>query len=391
MASSGSYRVSPCFHGVKLTSNDNQLLDGEEQKSSSSEPIYLPGGNQDEEELISDAEMDWYPATVCLESDDLNILCEQSNDEKIGNFAFTTYGSKDQDKESNQDFTLCGTFPEHNASFCVIADGISNGFAFPQRGAHLTCFASYFAIKEFLKSISSKSVLEESDVDNLRSELVSKINSYFKSDYEHLHNINITPAHINKKIWQDKFKNKIEKWYGNTLLLSVLTDIGGLCIYAGDGAILLVEIHSNEKSEVVKIVNESDESSALSNFITSELSQLTFKRALISKKECFTKVLMCTDGIERTAKQNISTVMEFIPWDSPKSELRKWLENIENEYDPDTIDLDNYSLAYICQVPVNCTVSKPDLASSVDTALSSDQLICDSQAEKNSELNKEND
>jgi hypothetical protein len=346
---SGSlYRIIPCFHGVCASPSEEVTMALRRTLSTKGAPgaVVLPGGI--EYDIYIPNESIAFPKEILLSVDDLrNLSCSNPN-----NFSFTHYGPPPpmQDKPTNQDFALSGCFEDDKLQpyrFSVVADGISNGYSFPQRGAQLSCFAAYECLKELYRDLSkSGRTLSEGDVDHFRQNLATKINEYLQLDRIHLLNVfeieHSGPMSISSKVWRDNFRDKPEKWYGNTLLVSFLSPFGGFVVYAGDGGIILIK-----GGGVVKEVIRSDSSSVIKQFVTNGVSSGSFYGAFVECAEAdgFVEFVTVTDGLDRTYQLNNVDLSSFFSKDARLEHLIDQIRNLDSRFGQ--VDVDNFSIARI--------------------------------------------
>lgn len=341
------YRLIPCRHGVCASPSTAVTRALRENKSTSGIEgvILLPGGI--ERDILVQDESIIFPDQISLDEDDIkNLDCSNPD-----NFSFTHYGPDSQDKPTNQDFALSGHFTDRSdriARFSILADGISNGFAFPQRGAQLSCFAAYHCLKALYEQFTGADTsLNEKNIKLFRDSLASRINRFFELDREHLLHLfeadHREPPGIDSKVWQKYFKEKPEKWYGNTLLISFLSSFGGFVIYAGDGGIILLK---GEKSP--KEIIRSSESLAVDRFAMMGVKPAAFLAALIGYDpgDGFVEIISVTDGIDRTWQTN---EMDFARAFSAEASLAHLMDRIVHLQDriPGSIDVDNYSIGRV--------------------------------------------
>ena len=341
------YRLIPCLNGVCASPSTAVTRTIRKNKSTKDIKgvILLPGGI--EYDILVQGESIIFPHLVSLGKNDIqNLDCSNPD-----NFSFTHYGPKNQDKPTNQDFALSGRFtdqPDRIARFSILADGISNGFAFPQRGAQLSCFAAYHCLKALYKRLGATSEsLSEEDIEKFRDDLTNTINQFFKLDRKHLLYLfkeeHREPLNIASKVWEKYFKDEAEKWYGNTLLVSFLSPSGSFVIYAGDGGIILLKGQKPPK-EIIR----SSESSAVDRFVTLGMEPAQFLGAHIScdRSDGFIEIISVTDGIDRTYQMN---EMNFSKAFSSEAVLGELVDQIGNLKDRITgeIDVDNYSVGRV--------------------------------------------
>lgn len=286
-----------------------------------------------------------FSTEIKLSEDDINNLSRNDS----FSFSFTHYGPEQQDKPTNQDFALSGGFDDES-KFAILADGISNGVAFAQRGAQLSCFAAYRCLEKLHSTMAERQglALSETDVSKFRSELASTIKAYLHGDREYLlevfgENSGKHPPNIAKSVWETKFRDHEDRWYGNTLIVSYAAPYGGLIVYAGDGGIIVMK--SDERTTEVM---RSDESSILQSYISSGVSELHLMGAVIEPDDTtdFLEIITVTDGVDRTYQiNNLSLQDEF----SQGRSLQTLVEKIANlkQHAPDGLDTDNFSIARI--------------------------------------------
>ena len=341
------YRLIPCRHGVCASPSTAVTRALRENKSTTGIEgvILLPGGI--ERDILVQDESIIFPGPISLEQDDIkNLDCLNPD-----NFSFTHYGPDSQDKTTNQDFALSGHFTGRSdgiARFSILADGISNGFAFPQRGAQLSCFAAYRCLKAFYGQFAGKdTALNEKNIGLFRDSLASGINQFFQLDRAHLLHLfeedHREPSGIASKVWQKYFKEKPEKWYGNTLLISFLSSFGGFVIYAGDGGIILLK---GEKSP--KEIIRSSESLAVDRFAMMGVKPAAFLGALIGcdPSDGFVEIISVTDGIDRTWQTNEMDLAREFSAESSLAHLMNRIAHLQDRIQG-SIDVDNYSIGRV--------------------------------------------
>ena len=343
------YRLIPCFHG--LCASPSAQVTNKVRKAKSTKGVegvkLLPGGIEDDTFLHDESIP--FSRKIELSAEDIrNLDCSSSS-----NFSFTYYGPAKQDKPTNQDFALSGHFTDLRreiSRFSILADGISNGFGFSQRGAQLSCLAAYECLKDLHEESSNfQRKLSEQDVEAFRNTLANKINEYFQDDREHLLRLyddgHTEPPNISSKVWQNNFKNKPERWYGNTLLVSYLSPSGGFVVYAGDGGIILIK---GQNPPIEKKIMRSDESSAISRFVSTGISGAKFLGGLIEYEANygFIEIISVTDGLDRTYQLNdLDLSAVFSKGASPRAvidQIRKLEKRVSGE-----VDFDNYSIGRV--------------------------------------------
>ena len=342
------YRLIPCRHGVCASPSTAVTRALRENKSTTGIEgiILLPGGI--ERDVLVQDESIIFPGRISLDEDDIkNLDCLNPD-----NFSFTHYGPDSQDKTTNQDFALSGHFTGRSdriARFSILADGISNGFAFPQRGAQLSCFAAYHCLKALYGQFAGADTsLNEKNIKLFRDSLASRINRFFELDREHLLHLfevdHREPPGIDSKVWQKYFKEKPEKWYGNTLLISFLSSFGGFVIYAGDGGIILLK---GEKSP--KEIIRSSESLAVDRFAMMGVKPAAFLGALIGcdPGDGFVEIISVTDGIDRTWQTNNMDLARAFSAKASLAGLMDKIAHLQDRIPGGDIDVDNYSIGRV--------------------------------------------
>ena len=341
------YRLIPCRHGVCASPSTAVTRKLRENKSTTGIEgiILLPGGIK-RDVLVQDESI-IFPGLISLGEDDIkNLDCSNPD-----NFSFTHYGPDSQDKPTNQDFALSGHFTGRSngiARFSILADGISNGFAFPQRGAQLSCFAAYHCLKALYGQFAGKDTsLNEKNIGLFRDSLASRINRFFELDRAHLLHLfeadHREPPGIASKVWQKYFKEKPEKWYGNTLLISFLSSFGGFVIYAGDGGIILLK-GERPSTEIIR----SSESLAVDRFAMMGVKPAAFLGALIGcdPRDGFVEIISVTDGIDRTWQTNEMDLARAFSAEASLADLMDKIAHLQDRI-PGGIDVDNYSIGRV--------------------------------------------
>ena len=333
------YRVLPCFHGVCVVRNEHELTEIllEGKTSAVSEALLLPGGIECDH--IPDAGSLILPACIEVDNNDLkNLQC--TNPE---NFSFTHYGPEGQDKTTNQDFALSGRYfdgEEISARFGIVADGISNGFAFPQRGAQISCFVAYKVLKNFhRRKVISGQHINDGDVQDLRKELVEEIALAFHEDHEFLRMNFVGPQHISPRVWNEYFRGDPRRWYGNTLIVSYVSCHGALVLYSGDGGILLLK-----DGKDLKEIQRSEEG-AISQFIKFDASTSMIRGACIEFED-YAEIITVTDGVDRTFQLNEMPLHDEFKIGRNLPDIIATISDLANSFSGE-IDVDNYSISRI--------------------------------------------
>lgn len=340
------YRLIPCRHGICASPSKavTRTLRNKESTKDIESIVLLPGGIENDI-LVQDESIIFSPK-ILLDKDDIkNLACSNSD-----NFSFTHYGPDSQDKPTNQDFALSGHFTDRPgvvARFSILADGISNGFAFPQRGAQLSCFAAYHCLKKLYKQFAGADrYLNEKNIEGFRSDLASRINQFFEWDRRHLCRLfeedHREPSHIAPEVWLKYFEKEPKKWYGNTILISFLSSFGGFIVYAGDGGVILLK---GEKSP--KEIIRSSKSSAVNRFATMGVTPAAFRGALIvyGGGDGFVEIISVTDGIDRTWQANEMDLAKEFSAEANREDLTRKIANLQR--DLGDIDVDNYSIGRV--------------------------------------------
>ena len=341
------YRLIPCRHGICASPSEAVTRTLRDKKSTKDiEGIVLLPGGIEHDILVQDESIIFSPRIRLDKGDIKNLDCSNPD-----NFSFTHYGPNSQDKPTNQDFALSGHFtgrPGVVARFSILADGISNGFAFPQRGAQLSCFAAYHCLKEFYEQFAGEDrCLNEKNIEGFRSNLASSINQFFEWDREHLIHLfeadHREPSHIAPEIWLKYFEKEPKKWYGNTILISFLSSFGGFVVYAGDGGVILLK---GEKSP--KEIIRSSEPSAVDRFATMGVMPAAFLGAFIvcDRGDGFVEIISVTDGIDRTWQTNKMDLAEEFSAEAKLEDLMHKIKNLQDQNLGD-IDVDNYSIGRV--------------------------------------------
>lgn len=341
------YRLIPCRHGICASPSKAVTRTLRDKKSTKDiEGIVLLPGGIERDILVQDESTILSPKISLDKGDIKNLDCSNSD-----NFSFTHYGPDSQDKLTNQDFALSGHFtgrPDVIARFSILADGISNGFAFPQRGAQLSCFAAYHCLKTLYEHFAGEDrCLNEKNIEEFRSNLASRINQFFEWDREHLLHLfeadHREPSHIAPKIWLKYFEKEPKKWYGNTILISFLSSFGGFVVYAGDGGVILLK---GEKSP--KEIIRSSESSAVDRFAMMGVTPAAFLGALIvcDRGGGFVEIISVTDGIDRTWQTNKMDLAKEFSAEANLEDLVHKIANLQHQ-NLDDIDVDNYSIGRV--------------------------------------------
>ena len=341
------YRLIPCLHGVCASPSPGVTRTLRKNKSTTGIEgvILLPGGI--ERDILAQDESIIFPGPISLGEDDIrNLDCSNPD-----NFSFTHYGPDSQDKPTNQDFALSGHFTGRSggiARFSILTDGISNGFAFPQRGAQLSCFAAYHCLKALYGQFAGADTsLNEKDIGLFRDSLASRINRFFELDRAHLLHLfeadHREPPGIASKVWQKYFKEKPENWYGNTLLISFLSSFGGFVIYAGDGGIILLK-GERSATEIIR----SSESLAVDRFAMMGVKPAAFLGALIGYDpgDGFVEIISVTDGIDRTWQTNEMDLTRAFSAEASLADLMDQIAHLQDRI-PGNIDVDNYSIGRV--------------------------------------------
>lgn len=353
-----SYRIIPGFDGVILhdSSKSIQRLDGQNNIHKVNS-ILFPN-TRDSDELLSGPSAAPLPDILNLECDDIrNIDCYSAD-----SFCHTEYGPADQDKSSNQDFGIAGSFSEDGVvtgRFSIIADGISNGYAFPQRGAQISVFTSYYCLKQFCyEVIRTKTAISNTGIEFFRENLSSSLNEIFDMDIDNLLTNYGAPGHISDLVWEKHFKRKRKRWYGNTLVVSLITKFGGFIVYAGDGAIFL-----NKNGKHIEVLR-SDESSAIDRFVSYGVSDGTFRSIHVApqKKGSQLSVTTLTDGVDRTMQNQThpnTHVIDILENSGPDGVI-KYIDNIRKQAENQSpgYEQDNYTVAHISYPGTTITVKR---------------------------------
>lgn len=342
------YRLIPCLHGVCASPSPDVTRTLRENKSTTGIEgvILLPGGI--ERDILTQDESIIFPGPISLDEDDIkNLDCSNPD-----NFSFTHYGPDSQDKPANQDFALSGHFTGRSdriARFSILADGISNGFAFPQRGAQLSCFAAYHCLKALYEQfVGADTSLNEKNVGLFRVSLANRINRFFELDREHLLRLfeadHREPPGITSEVWKKYFKEKPEKWYGNTLLISFLSSFGGFVIYAGDGGIILLK-GKRPSTEIIR----SSESLAVDRFAMMGVKPAAFLGTLIGcdPGDDFVEIISVTDGIDRTWQINEMDLAREFSAEASLADLMDRIAHLQDRIPGNDIDVDNYSIGRV--------------------------------------------
>lgn len=361
------YRVLPCMHGVALVPTWEVAdrisvagVAGPEQGA----PL-LPGGLTEDRLLEHEP---YLPALITLSEQDLQFL----DATRPEHFAFTHFGPPEQDKDSNQDFALAGRLPGKDGlgdtSFAIIADGISNGYALAQRGAILSCFAAFEVIKEtWAETCRTRRAIDSEDVAFFRDRLAEVIRIYFDADRTHILNTSIhPPKNIPQDIWRDRFRDRRSTWYGNTLALAFMSQLGGIIAFIGDGGVILIRGDATNPVEIQR----SPEENVLDSFIDADLEGTSIKAAAVraAPETPYTEIILATDGVDRTFQMNDRSLVDLFARDIPLDETRRILSDFKGAFS-DPIDIDNVSLARL----LFYTDAPPaDRLASADTPVGSD-------------------
>lgn len=343
----GSFRIMPCFQGVCVTSNLSSIakLNQANFSSATSDAIYLPG-NIGTDRLSPELGIPFASCFNLDQSDLANLNCTDPH-----NFAFTCYGPSSQDKASNQDFALAGSFEndlQGLSRFAVVADGISNGYCFAQRGAQISCFAAYECAKKFVgKLYREKLPLNENVVHEFRHVLAETINRYLQVDSDFIaqycDEYLQSPPHIAPNVWEKYFLHNRKRWYGNTILLSILTPFGGIVAFAGDGAIVI-----RRGNQVAKDVLRTGEGNSIEQFVTLGFDSAMLRCGLLERESSIRSddVLITTDGLDRSLCLNSISPMEFLNVENDAQAVVRKVCCLDQALSH-KVDVDNYSFARI--------------------------------------------
>ena len=339
------YRVVPCTNGVCafLTKTDLDSLTDAGIATTTEHTVLLPGGMDND--TLAPIESYLYSSSISLTDDDLNFL--SSSEES---FSFTCYGPESLDKAVNEDFALSGQFLDDKnricARFSIIADGISNGFAVPQRGAQISCFATYQCLKRNwhdLWAYRSDSLGNE-DVQDFRDQLTDNIRRLLNDDYRHLVDQMVEPPHISEKVWRERFLHHPERWYGNTLIISFLSVCGGFVLFIGDGAVVLIKGDVKKAQDVIR----SDDDSQISAYVTTDLTSGMISGAAITTKSDtdYVEIITATDGLDRTFSRAGRRLTDLFCAQNSTGLVIEEILGLDNRY-PKHFDADNYSIARV--------------------------------------------
>lgn len=309
---------------------------------------YLPNNeqlyNQEKGEID---EMPSLPFTI-TKSDlkNLTSTCEA--------FAITDYGYAKQNKPNNQDFALAGSID--NFTFSILADGVSNGFLYSQRGAHISCLCAYFEIKKFIETHQEFS---HSNIQLLKESITSSLNKKLSEDRELIlqdfanDKTGILPKKVSPTYFEKTFKNNPKKWYGNTLIISLLSPKGGLVLQVGDGAVIIYKSYKKlvgkSSPDEVKQFSMSGKG-MLANYVHIGMPTTEFISGRIGMdnvSHCW--VVSATDGVDRSSQQcNIALEHLLNDKNTAMETAQRWINIcIKRAYTNNRIDVDNYSLARI--------------------------------------------
>jgi hypothetical protein len=149
----------------------------------------------------------------------------------------TDYGPASQDKPSNEDFALSAVLRGETGerfAFAAVADGVSNGSFFAERGARLACLAA-------LRAVHGELVLgadpgAETARESFRRALHAGLLAALEADLARLRELDAAPAGWAADTFA-KYRGETDRWFRTTLLVAVLGARGGFVSVTGDGGV----------------------------------------------------------------------------------------------------------------------------------------------------------
>jgi hypothetical protein len=263
--------------------------------------------------------------------------------------AATTFGPP-QDKDSNQDFCLSGTIDDvsgRTLAFAAVADGVSIGSFWSQRGAQIACFSAFSALKQLwcggLAEVPRMTAAHVAEFRRLCAETAAKWIKADRSDL--LYDFHGVPPDWNPVAYQ-RTSHVEKRWHNCTLLVTAVSESGGLVCWSGDGGIAVARRRPGGEWRYDTPLVSPDES-ALEQCVSPEVNEADLQAGVIDVAGYeYVEVISCTDGVDRTLQQAGVPLWDFAGSLCSSRELSAELEGLPERYG-DKAAPDNYALARI--------------------------------------------
>ena len=255
-----------------------------------------------------------------------------------------------QEKTRNEDFALAAVIQDQDGNshaFTAVADGVTTKTFWPERASRLACFTALRIAIDYVEAGAEYTV---SDVAFVRQTLGEQLSRWLDIDRRWITAQGAAPPDWDPASFE-KFSGNDAYWYNTTLLISLISDKGGLLLWAGDGAIHIRKDFGHNRFEMSSPLRSSDDVT-VSN-VVSLGGTILFSGGRVETDGVLKslKTTLCSDGPDRTMQRNRDAVEFHDAADSPS--IAAALERLT--YCPDR-EIDNYSAA-TAQWPVPSAAS----------------------------------
>ena len=211
-------------------------------------------------------------------------------------FALTEIGAA-TDKAGNEDFAAAAEIHvgSDNWKLIAVADGISNGQIWPERGARI-------AVLSCLRVLATAARRGDMAAESVIGELVAELTDQLHRDRAHLQTLNAIPAEWAPDYYQQR--SQIDRcWYGTTLLFAVMGRHGALIGWSGDGYIELTA-EKQDGSEHAHVLLPCDDNTPLSEFVSLGVRAGDFqiRQVHFSPDTKAVRVSLASDGVGRNLR-----------------------------------------------------------------------------------------
>ena len=337
-----SHRLYSCRRGVVAVARDADLLGARSQGwliTPSSGVRLMPPASSDE--LLP------WQIRLGFELEDEDLRCINYDSPQAS--AATVFGPP-QDKNCNQDFCLSGTIDDgsgNKLAFAAVADGVTTGSFWPQRGAQIACFSAFSALKQLWRGgLSRASELKAEHVAELRDLLAETVAERIRADRSDLlYDYHGVPPDWDPAVFE-RSAHLPNRWHTSTLLVAAVAASGGLFCFAGDGGIHVVR--SRPDGSVSNITTlESTDDMKIRQFVSPEFTGADLSCGVIATEGYDNvEIIVCTDGVDRTLSRAGMRPWDFVRGQCSNVALTNLLETLPSRYGAQA-DVDNYALARI--------------------------------------------
>jgi hypothetical protein len=278
----------------------------------------------------------------------------------------TCYGPDSQDKSTNQDFGISGVISAPGVadlSFGIVCDGVSTGSFWSQRGAQIAAFGAFCALRRYWIDTARRGRrLDNDDARAFKRMMVEEVRDLVCKDRDHLlYSMQGIPEDFASQVFE-RNKDRREAWHNSTVIVTALSELGGLVAFAGDGGIYLRKTRSSGEIEATKCILGSSDEMEINSFVSPEFAEKDVRVGVISVEGCVSaEIVACTDGVDRTLRRAGRSPFDEAGELINCAEVEKYLEALSDRF-PDTLEIDNYTLARVAWPKLGARSAVPEPA-----------------------------